>query len=118
MIPELKEAVQTLLEAAYQGTDTGLFSDGNKGGILGALEGSDAARASEAPSGDPTVAAHAEHPRWNLANLNGTLKGAAWDSNWGRASSRPDKLASWTGFLKGQKALRRAKNGPSFGEPL
>lgn len=80
---KLVEAMLTLLEEAYQGSNPSFFSDSDKGGVLGALEGISAGEASQAPTSSPTtLAAQAEHLRWSLANVNAVTAGGEWNPNW------------------------------------
>ena len=72
-----------LFTEAYEGANSSFFSDGGKGGLLGTLDKLSASLASSpiAPDG-LTIAAHAEHLRWSLANLNATVEGAPWNPDW------------------------------------
>jgi hypothetical protein len=72
-----------LLEEAYEGKVQSFFRDGDKGGVLPLLDGLSAEQASSPVAADGmTMAAHAEHLRWSLANVNATVAGAAWNPNW------------------------------------
>ncbi len=80
---EVASSLAGLFTEAYEGADSSFFSDGGKGGLLGTLDGLTAAAASLSAAPDGlTIAAHAEHLRWSLANLNATVKGAPWNPNW------------------------------------
>lgn len=51
--------------------------------MLPLLDGLSAEQASSPVAEDGmTVAAHVEHLRWSLANVNATVAGAAWNPNW------------------------------------
>lgn len=74
--------------------DAGLF------GTIAPL-GADAASRPARPGG-PSIAAHVEHLRWSLANVNATVRGAPWNADWS---------ASWSVREVDEKAwaeLRRA----------
>lgn len=77
------KALVSLLEEAYEGSKTSFFSDSDKPGLLGTLAGLSAEQASKPLSADGlTTAAHAEHLRWSLANLNSATPGGAWNPDW------------------------------------
>lgn len=86
----LTDSIVELLTEAYAGPPdprTTWFIDNEPdAGILGLLATVSAAEASKSvhPNGDSgsTIAAHAEHLRWSLANANGALRGQAYQSNW------------------------------------
>jgi hypothetical protein len=80
---EMTKSLSGLLQEAYEGADSSFFSDAEKGGLLRTLSELSAEQASRPIVADGlTVAAHAEHLRWSLANLNATTRGAAWNPNW------------------------------------
>lgn len=80
---EMANALVGLFREAYDGTDSSFFSDGGKGSLLGTLTGLSAEQASRPVTVDGlTIAAHAEHLRWSLANLNAAAKGAPWNPDW------------------------------------
>jgi hypothetical protein len=100
---EMVKSLSGLLEEAYEGADSSFFSDGKKGGLLGTLEHLSAEQASRPIVADGlTIAAHAEHLRWSLANLNATTRGAAWNPNWAE-SWRVRKVdpAEWDALRSG-----------------
>lgn len=77
------KALVSLLEEAYEGSRTSFFTDSNKPGLLGTLAGLSAEQASRPLSAHGlTIAAHAEHLRWSLANLNNATRGGAWNPDW------------------------------------
>jgi len=90
-VPDLTKSIVELLIEAYIGppdanTPT-WFNDNNpNAGIFEQISPLSAAEASTSAdgSGNPgtTVASHIEHLRWSLANVNGTLKGDPYQSNW------------------------------------
>ena len=95
-----------LLREAYEGADSSFFTDAEKGGLLTALRGITATRASVPTTGDgPSVAAHAEHLRWSLANVNATVRGEPWNPDWS-ASWRTQRVNGdeWDAL---QAALKR-----------
>ncbi|MEZ4647965.1 MAG: DinB family protein [Candidatus Eisenbacteria bacterium] len=77
--------VRTLFVEAYQGADgpTWFVSNGPDGGLFAVLAKVTAEQASRAaPPGTPTIAAHAEHLRWSLANVNSVARGGEWNPDW------------------------------------
>jgi hypothetical protein len=56
------------------GADAGLFA------TLAGLGADDASRPGR--PGGPSIAAHVEHLRWSLANVNATIRGEAWNPDW------------------------------------
>jgi hypothetical protein len=86
----LIHSICTLLSEAYAGppdpSGTWFVDNAPDAGILGVLAGVHAVEASASVdgSGQPgsTIAAHVEHLRWSLANVNATLRGAAYNPNW------------------------------------
>jgi hypothetical protein len=87
----IAEVVNVLLTEAYAGppnpSETWFIDNEPDSGILGLLANISAAAASKSAdgSGQPgsSIASHAEHLRWSLANFNNTLRGQPYDSNWG-----------------------------------
>jgi hypothetical protein len=89
-VATLIESITTLLTEAYAGPPdshtTWFVDNADNAGLLGLLADVTAAEASTSADGSgrpgTTVAAHLNHLRWTLANLNATLRGAAWNPNW------------------------------------
>jgi len=79
-----------LLTEAYAGPPdphtTWFIDNVPDSGILGILAGVSADEASKSVDGSgkngTTIASNAEHLRWSLENMNNTIRGTAWDSNW------------------------------------
>jgi hypothetical protein len=92
-VATLIDSIVTLLTEAYAGSpdprSTWFIDNEPDSGLLGLLGGVSAAEASRSVdgSGQPgtTIASHVEHLRWSLANVNGTLRGEAWQPNWGES---------------------------------
>jgi hypothetical protein len=105
-------AVITLLTEAYDGPPdprTTWFIDNEPdSGVLGILAGVSAAEASKSVDGSgkkgTTIAAHAEHLRWSLENINNTIRGAAWNVAW--ATSWQRETVSETEWDQLRQALR------------
>lgn len=80
------DIARTLFREAYLGAEGGAswFVSTEPGqGVLGTLSRITAAQASRAPApGARSIAAHAEHLRWSLAAVNGTLRGEPWNPDW------------------------------------
>lgn len=89
-VPTLIESITTLLTEAYAGPPdphaTWFVDNEPNAGILGLLATVSAGEASTSAdgSGQPgtTIAAHVEHLRWGLANVNATIRGEAWNPDW------------------------------------
>jgi len=90
-ISVLTKSIVELLIEAYIGppdanTPTWFNDNDPNAGIFGQISPLSAAEASTSVdgSGNPgtTVASHVEHLRWSLANVNGTVMGAPYQSNW------------------------------------
>jgi len=90
-VNDLTKSIVELLVEAYDGppdahTPTWFNDNDPNAGIFGQIKPLSAAEASVSAdgSGNPgtTVASHIEHLRWSLANVNGTLKGDPYQSNW------------------------------------
>jgi hypothetical protein len=77
----LANSLITLLDEAYISLESSFFIDGGKGGVLGFFEVLSASQASKVFEGK-SIAAHLEHLRWSLHNLNSTINGDAWNPNW------------------------------------
>lgn len=91
LVSELTQSIVELLKEAYDGPPTAdsptWFNDNDpNAGIFGQVTPLTAAQASYSVdgSGNPgtTIAAHIEHLRWSLANVNATLHGQEYRSNW------------------------------------
>ena len=84
------KAIIVLLTEAYAGPPdphaTWFIDNEPDSGILGILAGVSAAEASTSVDGSgrpgTTIAAHAEHLRWSLANANGAMRGQPYQGNW------------------------------------
>ncbi len=100
---EMVNSLRGLLQEAYEGTDSSFFSDSKKGGLLKTLSELTAEQASRPIVADGlTVAAHAEHLRWSLANVNATAKGIAWNPNWSESwRLRQVDAAQWDALRSG-----------------
>lgn len=80
----------TLLKELYEGVPasepTWAIDNGPGSGILAVARGVNAAEASvsvdASGSRGTTIAAHIEHLHWSLAQVNRTLRGEPWQSNW------------------------------------
>jgi hypothetical protein len=87
----IAEVVNVLLTEAYAGppnpSETWFIDNEPDSGILGLLANISAAAASKSAdgSGQPgsSIASHAEHLRWSLANFNNAVRGQPYDPNWG-----------------------------------
>jgi hypothetical protein len=80
---EMVKSLLGLFQEAYEGTNSSFFSDSDKGGLFKTLEDLSAEQASRPVVADGlSVAAHAEHLRWSLANLNAAASGSVWNPNW------------------------------------
>lgn len=103
---EMVNSLSGLLQEAYGGADSSFFSDAEKGGLLGTLGELTAEQASRPVVVDSlTIAAHAEHLRWSLANLNATANGAPWNPDWAESwRVRQVDPAEWEAL---RSALRR-----------
>lgn len=66
-----------------QGTATWFVNNEPGCGILGSISPLTAQQASQAvTAGGRTVAAHIEHLRWSLANVNTVARGGEWNADW------------------------------------
>lgn len=90
-VADLIDSIVTLFNEAYYGppdpkAGTWFIDNHPDAAILPMLAGVSAADASLSvdASGKPgtTIASHAEHLRWSLANVNATLRGAAYNPDW------------------------------------
>ncbi len=107
--------IRTHFAEAFEGAQgewTWFVNHGPGAGILGALDALTAEQASrEPPGGGPTAAAHTEHLRWWLANVNGVTRGEAWNPDWSESwSVRAVNEEEWRelrGALKREYALVR-----------
>ena len=95
-VSEMTQSIVDLLKEAYDGppdaeTPTWFNDNDPNAGIFGQIAPLTAKQASSSVdgSGNPgtTIASHIEHLRWSLANVNATLRGQEYQSNW---------KASWT----------------------
>ena len=89
-IKSLTNAIVVLLTEAYPGppdpSGTWFIDNEPDSGVLGILDTVSVAEASRSvhPDGDPgsTIASHAEHLRWSLANANAALRGEEYNGKW------------------------------------
>lgn len=89
-VATLIQSLVALLTEAYAGPpdphSTWFIDNQPDSGILGVLAGVTAAEASVSVDGSgntgTTIAANVEHLRWSLHNVNNTIRGQAWDTNW------------------------------------
>lgn len=112
-ISEVIAIARELVTEAYEGPQPhgSWFTGANaEAGFFGTLAGltADAASRPSRPGG-PSIAAHVEHLRWSLANVNATIRGAAW---------QPDWSASWSVGSVDEHAWRtlRAEVAREFAE--
>jgi len=103
-VSTLTDSISVLLTEAYAGPpdprSTWFIDNAPDSGILGVLADVTAEEASTPAGGvdEPgaTIAAHAEHLRWSLANTNATLRGEPWNPNWGESwRTRSADPAGW-----------------------
>lgn len=83
---EVIAIAREFVDEAYvgpQASGSWFTTPGPDAGLVGTLAGLTADVASR-PSrpGGPTIAAHVEHLRWSLANVNATVRGAEWQPDW------------------------------------
>ena len=89
----LLESVITLLTEAYAGPpnpkETWFIDNEPDSGLLGILKNVTAAEASKnvdgGDSSGSTIAGNVHHLRWTLVNINNTIRGQAWNPNWGES---------------------------------
>lgn len=90
-VPNLTQSIVELLKEAYAGppdanTPTWFNDNDPNAGIFGQIMPVSAVTASKSAdgTGNPgtTVASHVEHLRWSLANVNGTMRGEPYQTNW------------------------------------
>lgn len=97
-IANLTNSISELLTEAYAGppdpNSTWFIDNEPDAGILGILASVSAAEASMSVdgSGNPgsTIASHAEHLRWSLANMNSAMRGGEfgkWSESWNLVST-------------------------------
>lgn len=89
---QLFQMVRTLFTEAYEGErdegGTWFVNNARDAGVFGVIDALSAETASSTlGNGGRTIAAHVEHLRWSLANVNGVMRGEPW---------QPDWSASWT----------------------
>jgi hypothetical protein len=116
----LIESIVTLLTEAYAGPpnpkETWFIDNEPDAGILGILANVSAEEASTSVDGSgqsgTTIAANVEHLRWSLANVNATLRGEAYNANWGeswqRSSASPDEWDRLRQSLRSEYETLRA----------
>lgn len=85
-VSEVIAIARDFVAEAYEGPQPqgSWFASHDAGaGLFGTLANLTADTASR-PSrpGGPSIAAHVEHLRWSLANVNATIRGAAWQPDW------------------------------------
>ena len=90
-VSELTQSIVELLKEAYEGppdaeTPTWFNDNDPNAGIFGQIAPLNAVQSSTSVdgTGNPgtTIASHVEHLRWSLANVNATLRGQEYNSNW------------------------------------
>lgn len=92
-VPVLMNSIAILLTEAYAGppdpSATWFIDNEPDSGVLGILASVSAADASRSldGSGEPgtSIASHAEHLRWSLANMNAAIRGeefGSWKESW------------------------------------
>lgn len=90
-VPNLTQSIVELLKEAYAGppdanTPTWFNDNDPNAGIFGQIMPISASAASKSADGTgslgTTVASHVEHLRWSLANVNGTMRGESYQTNW------------------------------------
>lgn len=83
---QILDIARELFSEAYDGAlgdATWFVNHGPGAGVFGAIDGLSAAQASAVPNGcDRSIAAHVEHLRWSLANVNAVARGGAWNPDW------------------------------------
>jgi hypothetical protein len=87
----LINTIVELLSEAYEGPvnpqGTWFIDNTPNSGILGVIAGITSVEASTSVDGSrkagTTIAANVEHLRWSLANVNATVRGDAWNPDWG-----------------------------------
>lgn len=110
---EVIAIARELVTEAYEGPPphgSWFTSAGADAGLFATLAGlaADVASRPGRPGG-PSIAAHVEHLRWSLANVNATIRGAAWNPDWS---------ASWSVTTVDEAAWRtlRADVASEFAE--
>ncbi len=110
---EILDIARELFAEAYEGACddwTWFVNHGPDGGIFGTIEPLAAEQASAVPDGcQRSIAAHVEHLRWWLANVNGVARGEAWDPDWSTSWSVQSVDADQWNELR--DALRREYEG-------
>ncbi len=114
------DSIVVLLTEAYPGppnpASTWFIDNEPDSGVLGILKGVSAAEASTSVDGSgregTTIASHAEHLRWSLANANAALRGedyqGRWKESWRLIGADPDQWDRLRGALRAEfEALLR-----------
>ena len=89
-VTTLLNSLVELIVEAYDGpvdpNATWFIDNQPDSGVLGLLKSVTALEASTSVDGSrkagTTIAAHTEHLRWSLANVNNTIRGKPWNPNW------------------------------------
>lgn len=125
---EVIAIARELVAEAYEGPQphgSWFTSNAADAGLFATLAGltADAASRPGRPGG-PSIAAHVEHLRWSLANVNATIRGEAWNPDWSASwSVATVDEAAW-GTLRADVArafaeLRAALEGdPDLSDPM
>jgi hypothetical protein len=103
-IPVLIKSITTLLTEAYAGPPdpraTWFIDTEPDSGILGILASVTAEEASASVDGSgetgSTIASHAEHLRWSLAQSNAAIRGEPFEGNGRRAAINPGRSVNGT----------------------
>lgn len=82
----LRQIIRELFTEAYEGSQgrwTWFVNTEPNCGVFGTIEGLTAEQASKPlTQGGRSIAAHVEHLRWSLANVNGVARGKQWNPDW------------------------------------
>ncbi len=102
-----------LFQEAYEGAQgpaTWFVNNEPNQGVFGTLDNLTAEEASRpGPGGGPSVAAHTEHLRWSLANVNAVVQGHPWNPDWSGSWTVNEVTEGEWDALRG--ALRREYGG-------
>jgi hypothetical protein len=90
LVSTLVNCIAALLTEVYEGPpdprSTWFIDNEPDAGVFGALRHVTAQEASTSVDGSgdsgSTIASHAEHLHWSLANINATMRGEAWNPDW------------------------------------
>lgn len=83
---DVREIIRVLFNEAFEGSQGGwtwFVNTEPNCGVFGTIEGLTAEQASRSVvNGGRSIAAHVEHMRWWLANVNTVARGGAWNPDW------------------------------------